>query len=83
MEGTRLYENRLEHFEPGENCMVQEIPKQWRARVGELNVSAPLGTLKAGETPGTHRAPFQGWIGNCIETKASQTKDKKDRNTGK
>jgi hypothetical protein len=83
MEGTRLYENRLEHFEPGENCMVQEIPKQWRARVGELNVSAPLGTLKAGETPGTHRAPFQGWIDNCIATKASQTKDKKDRNTVK
>jgi hypothetical protein len=51
--------------------------------VGELNVSAPLGTLKAGETPGTHRAPFQGWIDNCVATKASQTKDKKDGNTGK
>jgi hypothetical protein len=28
MEGTRLYENRLEHFEPCKNCIVKEIPKQ-------------------------------------------------------
>ena len=34
MEGTRLYENRLEHFDPCENCIVQEVLKQWRARVG-------------------------------------------------